>query len=102
MLFSVDVDTLTVELQNATLVPLLRLTDWEQKFANRMSVETSFSCGALGSNSPTYGNSCSISRHATDLLQQTFSSLANHAAAHGIPFLRSKDECEQLVDSLIP
>ncbi|CDJ41691.1 MORN repeat-containing protein, putative [Eimeria tenella] len=101
-LLPVDVDALTVEVQNATLVPLLRLTDWEQKFANRMSVETSFSCEALGSNSPTYGNSCSISKHATDLLQQTFSSLASHAAAHGIPFLRSKDETTVSPSKVVP
>ncbi|CDJ52091.1 MORN repeat-containing protein, putative [Eimeria brunetti] len=84
-----DVDAKTVEVKNTSLEPLLRLTGWEQQFARHIVMETSFSSGVAEGHSPGYGCSTSISRHATDLLQQTISSLASHAAAH---FLKPKDD----------
>lgn len=98
---SVDVDAVEVRLQNRSLEPLLRLTAWEQQFAKRMALETAFSSGALPSvgapesHGQVSGGSSSISRHATDLLQQTISSLASHAAAHGLPFVKAKDESKR-------
>lgn len=92
-ILSVDVDAAEVKVQNPSLEPLLRLTDWEQHFARRVALETAFANGAAeGQGSCVNGGSSSISRHATDLLQQTISSLAIHAAAHGLPFLKPKDE----------
>ncbi|CDI85071.1 MORN repeat-containing protein, putative [Eimeria praecox] len=98
-LLPVDVDAITVEVKNTSLEPLLRLTAWEQQFARRIVMETSFSSGATEGESPGYGCSASISRHATDLLQQTISSLASHAAAHGLHFLRSKEDDPLVADS---
>ncbi|OEH80166.1 MORN repeat-containing protein [Cyclospora cayetanensis] len=85
-----DVDALEVAIQNHLLVPLLQLTAWEEHFAQRIARETAF----LGSQSldGQTPNSSSLSKHATDLLQQTISTLASHAAAHGLPFLKGKDE----------
>ncbi|XP_026191760.1 uncharacterized protein LOC34617448 [Cyclospora cayetanensis] len=89
-LLPVDVDALEVAIQNHLLVPLLQLTAWEEHFAQRIARETAF----LGSQSldGQTPNSSSLSKHATDLLQQTISTLASHAAAHGLPFLKGKDE----------
>ncbi|CDJ58175.1 MORN repeat-containing protein, putative [Eimeria maxima] len=91
-LLPVDIDAMTVEVKNTSLDALLRLTVWEQQFARRIVKETSFSSIGTEEQSPSYGSSTSISRHATDLLQQTIASLASHAAAHGLHFLRSKEE----------
>ncbi|CDJ34925.1 MORN repeat-containing protein, putative [Eimeria mitis] len=93
-LLPVDVDARTVEVKNTSLEPLLRLTGWEQQFTRRIVMETSFSSGVAEGQSPSCGCSASISRHAQDLLQQTISSLASHAAAHGLHFLRSKEDGE--------
>lgn len=94
LLFAVDVDAADVRMQNGSLESLLRLTAWEQQFTRRMDTEGAFSGGPAEGQSSANGGSNSISRHATDLFQQTLSSLANHAAAHGLPFLKSRDESE--------
>lgn len=92
---------MTVEVKNTSLDALLRLTVWEQQFARRIVKETSFSSIGTEEQSPSYGSSTSISRHATDLLQQTIASLASHAAAHGLHFLRSKEEGTSFAETIM-
>ncbi|KAL8447529.1 hypothetical protein Emed_004317 [Eimeria media] len=90
----VDVDNGGLKVQSPSLEVLLRLSPYELKLAARMSTETASAAGARDTPGATSSSSSSssISKHATDLLQQTISSLANHAAAHGLPFLKAKDD----------
>ncbi|KAL8274729.1 hypothetical protein Esti_001334 [Eimeria stiedai] len=92
----VDVDGVGLRVQSPSLEALLRLSPYELKLAARISAETAFAAGAQDTlaSSSSSSSSSSISKHATDLLQQTISSLANHAAAHGLPFLKAKDDSE--------
>ncbi|KAL8440498.1 hypothetical protein Efla_002375 [Eimeria flavescens] len=92
----VNVDTLSLSIQSPPLEGLLRLTAAEIKFAAAVAAETAAAAAGQEPHpttaSSSSSSSSSLSRHATDLLQQTICSLANHAAAHGLPFLKAKEE----------
>lgn len=79
-----DADALEMRITNPLLEPLLQLTTWEEAFSQRLLFD---------GPKDKKGHVTSGGSKASDIFQQTFSSLATHAAAHGFSFLRSsRDE----------